>query len=199
MVEWSGRRHGILSLQMKILKSCGSSTSMTAPTMKSWTADMETLEISRMRITTKMAMTCIQEEKSIGEVKFPLWGGNEPAHKRRKQNDDSDEVGCILGLDDDESDDEWYLRDRDDRFGEGGPMVIAFRGRWIVAGFSNGTLVKALLPEKFADKESSFDISSNHLTSCSLFPSDEWHQPQLECTKDDEDNEDDEDDEDDED
>ncbi len=131
-------------------------------------------------------------EIAIGKVKFPLWGGNEPAHKRRKQNDDSDEVGCILGLDDDESDDEWYLRDRDDSFGEGGPMAIAFRGRWIVAGFSNGTLVKALLPEKFADKESSFDISSNHLTSCSHLPSDEWHQPELECTKDDEDDEDDE-------
>jgi hypothetical protein len=71
-------------------------------------------------------------------------------------------------------------------------MAIAFRGRWIVAGFSNGTLVTALLPEKLTEKESSFDISSNHLTSCSHLQSDEWHQPKLECTKADGDDDDDE-------
>ena len=119
---------------------------------------------------------------SVGKVKFPLWGGNKPCHKKRKQNDDTEKVGCMLGLDDDF---EGFLkgRDNDDSYGEGGPMAIAFRGRWIVAGFSNGTLVKALLPEKFAEKESLFGISSNHLTSCSCLPSDEWHQPKLAYTK----------------
>lgn len=135
---------------------------------------------------------------AFGRVRFPLWGGNKPANKRRKQNgdsaDDSDEGGRILGLSDDESDDAsddesddsglLKLKDRDDSFGEGGPVAIAFRGRYIVAGFSNGTLAKALLPEKFAEEESSFDVSSNHKSSCSHLPSDEWHHPKLECTED---------------
>ncbi len=119
---------------------------------------------------------------AVGKVEFPLWGGNKPARKRQKQQ----QVG-FSSLDCSDEDDSFGLaacRDEDDSFGEGGPMAVAIRGRWVVAGFSNGTLSKALLPEQFAEPESSaVGVSSNYLASCSHLPSDEWHHPQLACAE----------------
>lgn len=88
-------------------------------------------------------------QMALGKVVFPRWGGSKPTQT-----------------------------EHDDKFGSGGPVAMAIRGRWIVSGFSNGTLSKALLPEEF--DEPSMTVSSNHLASCSTLPSDEWHQPLLE-------------------
>eukprot|EP00978_Attheya_sp_CCMP212_P003319 scaffold6841_cov58-Attheya_sp.AAC.2 len=68
---------------------------------------------------------------------------------------------------------------REDGFGEGGPIVLAIRGKWLVAGFSNGTI-------------GDDSVSANHLASSSHLPSDEWFHPILECNDMLEDDEDDE-------
>jgi hypothetical protein len=112
---------------------------------------------------------------AVGKVEFPVWGGNKPARKRQQQNQDGFSLDC---RDEDDSFGLGGYRDEDDSFGEGGSMAIAIRGRWVVAGFSNGTLSKALLPEQFAEPQSSAaGVSSNYLASCSHLPSDEWHHP----------------------
>jgi hypothetical protein len=122
-------------------------------------------------------------EIAVGKIEFPLWGGNKPAaHKRQKQF-----VFPIQGSLGQREDDD------DDCFGEGGPVALAIRGQWIVAGFSNGSISKALLPGQFVAKlESSIDVSSNHLASCSYLCSSEWHLPQLACAEDSGDDESDE-------
>ena len=114
-------------------------------------------------------------EIALGKIEFPLWGGNKPAHKGQKQF--VFPIQDSLGQQEDDDDDD------DDCFGEGGPVALAIRGRWIVAGFSNGSISKALLHEQFAKLESSIDVSSNHLASCSYLCSSE-HLPELVCAED---------------
>mmetsp|Transcript_41934 Transcript_41934/g.76672 ORF Transcript_41934/g.76672 Transcript_41934/m.76672 type:complete len:109 (+) Transcript_41934:826-1152(+) len=104
------------------------------------------------------------------KIEFPLWGGNKPTRKKKKL-DHLGPISNFLDYDDDS-----------DGLGKGGPVQLAMRGRQVVAGFSNGSLAKILLPERF--EESTSSISSNHLASCGTLPSDEWHVPILECADD---------------
>ena len=105
-------------------------------------------------------------EIAVGKVEFPLWGGNQPTRKKKKL-DHLGPISNFLDYDDDSS-----------GLGNGGPIQVAIRGRHVIAGFSNGTLAKFLLPEQFEENKTQ---STNHVTSCSSLPSDEWHAPVLEC------------------
>jgi hypothetical protein len=98
-------------------------------------------------------------EVAIGNATFPLWGGNMPRRKKRKH-----------GF--------FEFEDNSDGFGEGGPIVLAIRGKWLVGGFSNGSIARAPhLPQHFQHDDKS--VSANHITSTSNLPSDEWHTPHL--------------------
>lgn len=123
---------------------------------------------------------------AVGKVEFPPWGGNPPKREKAKPQDifDRNRISIKGG--------------KDDGFGrKGGPLAIAIRGKWIISGFSNGTLSKALLPEELEEAPSS--VSSNHLASCSYLKSDEFYTPELkyyydesgeEMTEDDDDDDD---------
>ena len=108
-------------------------------------------------------------EMAVGKVKFPLFGGNSPSRKKRKPN----LFGPIdFGCGDEE----------EDGFGRGGPITLAFRGRYIIGGFSNGSLVRFILPDSFAETKRS--LNANDRSSCGSLPSDEWHIPILESEDD---------------
>jgi hypothetical protein len=105
-------------------------------------------------------------EIAVGMVKFPLWGGSDDRLKKRAKF----EFPIIL------------TRDKDACSGEGGPIMLALRGRWLVAGFSNGPIARMLLPDDF--EENRHSLSSNHLSCVSYLPSDEWHTLVLESEED---------------
>eukprot|EP00985_Skeletonema_marinoi_P012544 scaffold6071_cov92-Skeletonema_marinoi.AAC.2 len=100
-------------------------------------------------------------EMAAGKVIFPLFGGNSPPRKKRKPG--------VFDFGGDE---------KEDGFGSGGPITLAMRGRHIIGGFSNGSLVKLLLPDTFAETKPS--LNANDRSSCGSLPSDEWHIPILE-------------------
>ena len=104
-------------------------------------------------------------EMAVGKVKFPLFGGNSPPRKKRKPFlfDSMMDYGGL---------------EKEDGFGSGGPVTLAMRGRLVIAGFSNGSLVKFLLPDSFAETKPS--VNANDRSSCGSLPSDEWHTPILE-------------------
>mmetsp|Transcript_17074 Transcript_17074/g.28009 ORF Transcript_17074/g.28009 Transcript_17074/m.28009 type:complete len:299 (-) Transcript_17074:126-1022(-) len=106
-------------------------------------------------------------EMAAGKVKFPLFGGNNPPRKKRKPG--------AFGMID-------FGSDEKDGFGRGGPITLAMRGRHIIGGFSNGSLVKFLLPDTFAETNPS--LNANDRSSCGSLPSDEWHVPILDCEDD---------------
>ncbi|KAL7496173.1 hypothetical protein ACHAWT_004441 [Skeletonema menzelii] len=106
-------------------------------------------------------------EMAAGKVKFPLFGGNNPPRKKRKPG--------AFGMID-------FGSDEKDGFGRGGPITLAMRGRHIIGGFSNGSLVKFLLPDTFAETKPS--LNANDRSSCGSLPSDEWHVPILDCEDD---------------
>ena len=114
-----------------------------------------------------------------GQVKFPLWGGNPPAKAKKKEEEKQASRFRDLFL----------LDSRDDLLGEGGPMVLAIQGKWLVAGFAYGGIVRApLLPDEYDYSSSGSQRgSSDGLVSCSSLPSDEWFCPVLEADGDDED------------
>lgn len=86
---------------------------------------------------------------------------------------------------------------RDDLLGEGGPLVLTTRGKWLVAGFAYGGIVRApLLPDQFDHSTSTERGSSDGLVSCSSLPSDEWFCPILESEGDSDEEEDSDDNED---
>ncbi|KAL7539548.1 hypothetical protein ACHAXR_010592, partial [Thalassiosira sp. AJA248-18] len=89
---------------------------------------------------------CLKEKRAgrgiaVGKVEFPLWGGNKPLRKKKRQ------FGS-MEFDDDS-----------DGLGGGGPVQLAMRGSQVVAGFSNGTLAKFVLSKQFEESQSS--TSSN--------------------------------------
>jgi len=108
-------------------------------------------------------------EMAIGKVKFPPFGGNSPSRKKRKP---LDFMGPL----------DLSCKDQEDGFGEGGPIALAMRGRYIVGGFSNGSLARFFLPDAFA--ETKLSLCANDRSSCGSLPSDEWHIPILECEDD---------------
>mmetsp|Transcript_11879 Transcript_11879/g.18236 ORF Transcript_11879/g.18236 Transcript_11879/m.18236 type:complete len:174 (+) Transcript_11879:235-756(+) len=110
-------------------------------------------------------------EMALGKVQFPPFGGNNPP---RKKTEPSTSAFSIMDFSTD---------DEKDGFGRGGPLALAMRGRHIIGGFSNGSLVKFLLPDTFAETEPS--IRANDRSSCGTLPSDEWHVPFLESEDDD--------------
>ncbi|KAL3780651.1 hypothetical protein HJC23_000121 [Cyclotella cryptica] len=106
---------------------------------------------------------------AVGKVEFPRWGGIKPQRKKLKPQDFCFDISKISKGE----------KEEDDGFGDGGgPIAIAMRGRGIVAGFSNGTSIKALLPQELEETPTS--VSSNHLTSSSYLQSDMFFTPQLE-------------------
>lgn len=113
---------------------------------------------------------------AVGKFSFPGFGGNPPKRKKRKFS-----FGYEVGFprDDEESKDE----DHEDLLGAGGPVSLAIRGRYVVAGFTNGSIVRSsLLPKHFdSSHEAKYSerASSNNLTSCSSLSTCEWRVPQL--------------------
>ena len=119
-------------------------------------------------------------EIAVGKVSFPLFGGNPPRRKKRKigfgtlrpgnesdSGSESDFGGAL-----------WTMS-KDDGLGEGGPVSLAMHGKWLVAGFSNGSVVRApYLPAQFHSVENG--AGSGGLVSCSRLQSDEWSCPVLE-------------------
>jgi hypothetical protein len=97
---------------------------------------------------------------STGMVQFPRFGGNKPNRKRKKA--------------------EWMAfadEDRSDGLGNGGPVSLAMRGRFLISGYSNGRIVRApLLPSEFELEDDG--VSANHDSCTSDIPSD-WHSPIL--------------------
>jgi hypothetical protein len=83
------------------------------------------------------------------------------------------------------------LHDKDDSQGEGGHVVLAMMGNWVVAEFVNGTILRAphlnlifladnSTATSSADHDNSHTCSSGGLAWCLQLPSDEWHCPFLE-------------------
>jgi len=110
---------------------------------------------------------------AVGKISFPGFGGNPPKRKKKKFT-----FGYEAGFprDDEEPDDEELL-------GAGGPVSLAIRGRYVVAGFTNGSIVRSsLLPKHFDSSNKvkpSECASSNNLASCSSLSTCEWRVPQL--------------------
>jgi hypothetical protein len=102
---------------------------------------------------------------AIGKVTFPEFGGNKPKRKKKKNPE------FMIGFP--ESD------DKSDRLGDGGPIALAMRGRWIVGGFSNGTLARFQLPDEFDKGLEDIGVSCNDKASCSHLTSDVWFTPML--------------------
>jgi hypothetical protein len=108
-------------------------------------------------------------EIAFGMVKFPLWGGGDD-HPNKKAKFEFPIESTPFNINSDDEEDECS--------GEGGPIMLAIRGRWLVAGFSTGSIARILLPKEF--EESHCSVNSNHLSCVSYLPSDEWHTPVLE-------------------
>ena len=85
----------------------------------------------------------------------------------RSESDSDFEDGCL------------WTYGKEDELGEGGPVCLAISGKWLVAGFSNGSIVRASYLEEF-ESDGIENGSSNALVSCSCLPSDEWFCPVLE-------------------
>lgn len=101
---------------------------------------------------------------AVGHYSFPRWGGNRPTRKKRKNPD------YMGGRE---------VEDDEDGHGKGGPIVLAMRGKWLVAGFSNGTVARAPhLPSQFVHPERT--VNANDLTSFSHISSCDWYSPDLE-------------------
>jgi len=102
-------------------------------------------------------------EIAVGKVIFPEFGGNKPNRKKRKS------TFAFLGEEEDTK----------DGLGRGGPIVLATKGKFLIAGYTNGTITRAPhLPSDFESND--MTIGANELASCSYLPSDEWHTPYLE-------------------
>lgn len=115
-------------------------------------------------------------EIAAGKVNFPSWGDNAPKGKKRKRPNASI---VDSGVDDKEE-------DKDDWLGKGGPLALAIRGKWIVAGFSNGTIARApFLPAQFQRTQNQPTPCSNNLASCSNLSIHKWPVPVLEQCEDD--------------
>lgn len=69
---------------------------------------------------------------AAGKVSFPSWGGKAPKRKKTRLLSDS-----LASPEEDE--------DEDDGQGEEGPVTLAMNGKWLLAGFSNGTIHRSLL------------------------------------------------------
>lgn len=109
-------------------------------------------------------------EIAVGKVKFPLWGGNPPARNKRIKRDNIF-FSSMEGLQD-------LSSQSKDGFGNGGPVALALRGEWLVAGFSNDTIAMApYLPSEF--EQDNISGNANHLTSLSTLPCDVWYTPIL--------------------
>lgn len=117
---------------------------------------------------------CVGRELADGKVELPLWGGNTPnSRKRQKTEGDSEQPFNMDTL---------MRAGRQkgrDGLGEGGPITVAVRGKWLVAGFSNGTISKTLLPEEFGEVDADC-VSANHRVSCCSLSPCEWQIPALE-------------------
>jgi len=71
--------------------------------------------------------------------------------------------------------------DVEDRFGPGGPVLLALGGKYLVAGFSNGTIARApLLSDGIVDTP---DMVTCVFSSFSCLPSDTMHCPLLDCSE----------------
>ncbi len=116
--------------------------------------------------------TFAARDMAVGHYQFPKWGGNESGRKKRKKESTrQDWSDGMLRIDPD-----FKCTDRDDKEG---PMILAMRGKWLVAGFSNGTIARAPhLPSQFVHLQDS--ICNNDSSSTSHLPSDEWDTPVLE-------------------
>ena len=109
-----------------------------------------------------------------GKVCFPEWGG---VGKERKKEISFPFGDSLMndGLINDDS------LSEDCPLGEGGPVSLAIRGKWLVAGFSNGTIARApFLPASF-HHTASISRHANCQASYSSLPSDEWNAPFLYC------------------
>ena len=96
-------------------------------------------------------------EIAVGKVMFPEFGGNPPETENNRNMN-------VIAVPSDEN------------FGDGGPIALALNGRWLVGGFSNGSLVRApLLPQG----EFHSTAEANCHSCWSSLPSDEWHAPVL--------------------
>jgi len=101
-----------------------------------------------------------------GKVTIPKWGGVTQHRKKQKTHarltsDNLDEKPA-----------------KKKAVGDGGPALLALRGKWLVAGFSNGTIARApFLPDTFHHPAASRDANCH--ASCSSLPSDEWNAPVL--------------------
>jgi hypothetical protein len=103
-------------------------------------------------------------EIAVGKLVFPKWGGT---NSKKKAKVDLNPFAFPSNED-------------KDGLGEGGPTILSMRGKYVVAGFSNGAIARMQLPEEF-NESSECSLSANHLSCSSYLPSDEWHYPTLEC------------------
>lgn len=101
-----------------------------------------------------------------GMVKFPRFGGNKPIRKKET----TFESFAIASQN---------RENPSDGLGNGGPTSLAMRGKFLIVGYSNGTITRApFLPPEFelGDED---DVSANHLSCTSDIPSDMWNNPTL--------------------
>jgi hypothetical protein len=119
---------------------------------------------------------CMGREIASGRVEIPAWGGNTPLARKKQKTNSSPFMMSSYSLGSDSS-------SENDGFGQGGPVMIALRGKWLVTGFSNGTISRTVLPDTF-ESDIPDCVSSKHQVCCSFLPSDEWSRPFLDFDED---------------
>ena len=136
----------------------------------------------------------LARQLALGKVEFPPFAGFPPKRKKRRLG--AFESGGFSLESNEVPDDDigFWITDRDDGQGNGGPVAHAMYGKWLVAGYLNGSIVRApLLPDEF-DVPPEKMGGTNGVVSCSRLPSDEWFCPVLQAHVDSGDDDDDDDD-----
>ena len=133
----------------------------------------------------------LARQLALGKVEFPPFAGCPPKRKKRRLGAFE---SCGFSLESNEVPDDdigFWITDRDDGQGNGGPVAHAMYGKWLVAGYLNGSIVRApLLPDEF-DVPPKKIGGTNGVVSCSRLPSDEWFCPVLQAHVDSDDDDDD--------
>ena len=123
----------------------------------------------------------LAQQLALGKVEFPPFAGCPPKRKKRRLGAFGNDDKSVESNEVPDDDMGIWLTDTNDGQGNGGPVAYAMYGKWLVAGYLNGSIVRApLLPDEFNVPPETIG-GTNGVVSCSRLPSDEWFCPVLEA------------------